>query len=129
MSTLSSQLAKLERLKKLQLAAVELEIEMKSDLLRFHLENGPVAKSKLRLNFDPARLSVRAAIIKVLGENAGPVGVAEIASKVCQLLPDRNPKKVVGQVSVALSSYCGSLFEKVSRGTYKLADRTDLESE
>lgn len=121
MSTLSSQLAKLERLKKLQLAVVELEIEIKADMLRVHLESSP-PKSKLRLNFDPSRLSVRGAIIKVLSDGDLPIGVADIASKVCQLLPDRNPKKVVSQVSVALSSYCGSLFQKVSRGTYKLID-------
>ena len=119
MSLLSSHLAKLDRLKRLQISAIELDIEIRADLLKAHLKNEEKPKSKLRFNTSNG-LSVRSAIVQILSESGQTMPVTEIASRVCQLLSDRNPKKVVGQVSVALSSYCGTLFDKVSRGNYRL---------
>lgn len=122
MSALNIYLSKLEKLKKTQMAAIELEFEMRADLVRLHLEKSQALKQpKLRLNLDGAKgLSVRAAIVQALKSVSEPMSVGTIAEKVCQLLPDRLPKKVNSQVSVALSSYSGVLFNKVGRGLYTL---------
>lgn len=122
MSSLNIYLSKLEKLKKTQIAAIELEYEMRADLVRLHLEKNQIQKTpKLRLNLDGAKgLSVRAAIVQVLKDVSEPMTVGAISDKVCELLPAREAKKVGSQVSVALSSYSGVLFNKVGRGLYTL---------